>query len=61
MYWDDISLFKGTIMKPDGTLTLTSHADSDFAGLFKVDPVERINPVHNLAWVTLSALVDACW
>jgi Reverse transcriptase (RNA-dependent DNA polymerase) len=31
---------KGTIMKPDGTLTLTSHADSDFAGLFKVDPAE---------------------
>jgi Reverse transcriptase (RNA-dependent DNA polymerase) len=31
---------KGTIIKPDGTLTLSSHSDSDFAGLFKVDPAD---------------------
>jgi hypothetical protein len=31
---------KGTIMKPDNTLALDSHSDADFAGLYKVDPME---------------------
>jgi len=31
---------KGMIMKPDGTLAINSHSDADFAGLYKVDPME---------------------
>jgi hypothetical protein len=31
---------KGTIMRPDGTLSLDCHSDADFAGLYKVDPME---------------------
>ena len=31
---------KGTIMTPDGTLALDCYSDSDFCGLFKVDPIE---------------------
>ena len=30
----------GTIMKPDETLSLDCYSDSDFAGLYKVDPME---------------------
>ena len=34
---------KGTIMKPDGTLSLNSYSDSDFAGLYKFDPVDDVS------------------
>ena len=34
---------KGTIMRPDGTLTLNSMSDADFAGLYKVDPMEDVS------------------
>jgi hypothetical protein len=31
---------KGMIMRPDGTLSVESYSDADFAGLYKVDPME---------------------
>jgi len=31
---------KGSIMRPDGTLSLNCWSDSDFSGLYKVDPME---------------------
>jgi hypothetical protein len=31
---------KGTIFKPNGTLSLDSMSDSDFAGLYNIDPVD---------------------
>ena len=34
---------KGTIMKPDGTLALNCWSDADFAGLYKVDPLEDVS------------------
>ena len=30
----------GSIMKPDGTLSLTAYSDADFCGLYKSDPME---------------------
>jgi Reverse transcriptase (RNA-dependent DNA polymerase) len=38
---------KGTIIKPDGTLALTSYSDSDFAGLFKVDPENSVTSAQS--------------
>lgn len=34
---------KGTIVKPNGTLELNSMSDSDFAGLYKYDPMEDVS------------------
>ena len=34
---------KGTIMKPDGTLELNCMSDSDFAGLYSVDPTNDVS------------------
>ena len=38
---------KGTIMKPNGTLELNSHSDSDLAGLYKTDPMEDPNSARS--------------
>ncbi|CAB9527592.1 Retrovirus-related Pol polyprotein from transposon [Seminavis robusta] len=34
---------QGTIMRPDGTLSISSMSDSDFAGLYNVDPVDDVS------------------
>ena len=33
----------GTIMKPDGTMTLNCWSDADFAGLYNVDPPQEVS------------------
>ena len=38
---------KGTIFKPDGSLELNSHSDSDMAGLFKSEPMEDPNSARS--------------
>lgn len=38
---------KGSIMKPDGTLSLNCMSDADFAGLYKVDPHEDVSSAQS--------------
>ena len=38
---------QGTIMRPDGTLELNCMSDSDFAGLYNVDPPEELTSAQS--------------